>query len=94
MDQKLKCDDPVLEFSMDPAPIEIVQSAIDALLTVVAKSADDLRAFHDALAKARLATLPPFPRVTVAVTERIIERLTNVDEDLKEVLAALGLAGQ
>jgi hypothetical protein len=76
---------------MDPTPSEIVHAALDGLLTVVGKSADDLRSFHDAIAKARLAPLPPFPRATVVITERIIEHLTKVDRDLREVLIALGL---
>jgi hypothetical protein len=41
--------------------------------------------------KARFAPLPPFPRRTIIVTERIVERLTKVDEELREVLVALGL---
>lgn len=76
---------------MDPTPAEIVHAALDALLTVVAKSADDLRSFHDVVAKARLAPLPPFPRATVVMTERIVEHLTKVDKELREVLGALGL---
>lgn len=80
-----------LQWDMDPTPSEIVHAALDTLLTVVAKSADDLRAFHDAVAKARLTPLPPFPRATVIITERIVERLTKVDVDLREVLVALGL---
>jgi hypothetical protein len=75
----------------DPTPTDVVHAALDALLQVVTKSADDLRRFHDTVAKARLAALPPFPRVTVVLTERIIECLTKVDVDLREVLAALGL---
>lgn len=77
--------------AMDPTPSEIVQTALDTLLTVVGKSADDLRSFHDAVAKARLAPLPPFPRTTVVITERIVEQLTKVEQDLREVLVALGL---
>jgi len=76
---------------MEPTSTEIVHAALDALLLVVAKSADDLRTFHDAVAKARRAPLPPFPRATVVLTERIVERLTKVDRELEEVLAALGL---
>jgi hypothetical protein len=75
----------------ESTPAEIVHAALDALLQVVAASAEDLRMFHDAIAKARLAPLPPFPRSTVVLTERIIERLTKVDQDLDEVLMALGL---
>jgi len=77
--------------NMDPTPSEIVHAALDGLLTVVGKAADDLRSFHDAVAKARVAPLPPFPRSTVLVTERIVEHLTKVDRDLREVLVALGL---
>ena len=76
---------------MDPTPSEIVHTALDTLLTVVGKSADDLRSFHDAVAKARLAPLPPFPRATVVMTEQIVEQLTKVERDLREVLVALGL---
>jgi hypothetical protein len=76
---------------MDPTPSEIVHTALDTLLTVVGKSADDLRSFHDAVAKARLAPLPPFPVSTVVITERIVEHLTKVEQDLREVLVALGL---
>lgn len=76
---------------MDESPIEIVRSAIDALLAVSAKSADDLRAFHDVVAKARNGPLPRFPRATLIVTERIVEDLNRVERDLREVLTALGL---
>jgi hypothetical protein len=76
---------------MDPTPSEIVHAALDTLLTVVGKSAEDLRSFHDAVAKARLAPLPPFPRATVVMTEQIVEQLTKVERDLRGVLVALGL---
>jgi hypothetical protein len=78
---------------MDPTPAEIVHTAIDELLFVVAKSAEDLHAFHDAVAKARIAPLPPFPRITLVVTERIVNDLKRVEGDLRDVLIALGLAG-
>ena len=78
---------------MDPLPSEIVHGAIDALLAVVAKSAEDLTAFHDAVARARIAPLPPFPRATVITTERIIDDLKRVEEELREVLVALGISG-
>jgi hypothetical protein len=77
---------------MDATPSDIVHGAIDALLDVVAKSAEDLRAFHDAVARARAATLPAFPRATVVTTERIIDDLKRVEQDLSEVLVALGIA--
>jgi len=78
---------------MDPLPSEIVQAAIDTLLAVVAKSADDLKAFHDAVARARIAAPPPFPRATVVTAERIIDDLKRVEQDLREVLVALGIGG-
>jgi hypothetical protein len=77
---------------MEPTPTEVVHAALDALLQVVAKSADDLRLFHDAVQKARLGPLPPFPRASVALSERVIDRLTKVDQDLEELLVALGLS--
>jgi hypothetical protein len=78
---------------MEPTPSEIVHEAIDALLMVVAKSADDLRAFHDTVSRARTTTLPPLPRATVATTVKIVEHLRTVDEELREVLIGLGLVG-
>ena len=74
----------------EPSDPEIVRAAIDALLLVVGRSADDLRAFHDAVSKARVDE-PPFPRVAVATTQSIIEHLKKVEEKLQEVLVALGL---
>ncbi len=75
----------------EPTSVEAAHAAIDALLRVVAQSADDLKMFHDVIARARLAPLPPFPRATVVMTERIIDRLAKVDTELEEVLVALGL---
>ena len=76
---------------VEPAPADVAHAAVDALLRVVAQSADDLRAFHDVISKARLSPLPPFPRATVLLTERIVERLTKVDTELDEVLLGLGI---
>ena len=76
----------------EPSEPEIVHAAIDALLLVVGRSADDLRAFHDTVSKARVAEHPPFPRVAVATTHSIIEHLKKVEEKLQEVMIALGLA--
>ena len=59
---------------------------------VVAKSAEDLHAFHDVVANARIAPLPPFRRATLVVTERIIDGLKRVERDLRDVLVALGRA--
>jgi hypothetical protein len=75
----------------DPTPGELVDTAIDTLLEVVARSADDLRAFHDTVARARLASLPPFPRTAVATTESIVQDLQRVETQLRDVLKALGL---
>ena len=69
----------------------ILHDAVDTLLLVVAKSADDLRAFHDALAKLRRERSAPFPRAAVATAESIVEHLTRVEEHLREVTVALGL---
>jgi hypothetical protein len=77
---------------MEPTSNEIVQAAIDTLLSVIANSAEDLRAFHDRVAKARVAApFPPFPRTAVATTERIVRHLQLVELDLHDVLLALGL---
>lgn len=75
----------------EPTSADAAHAAVDALLQVVAQSARDLQAFHDVLARARVAPLPPFPRATVLLTERIIDRLAKVDGELEEVLVALGL---
>jgi len=77
--------------TMDPTPAEIVHAAIDALLEAVARSADDLRAFHDVVARSRFAPLPPFPRTAVATTESIVHHLQQVETQLRDVLKALGL---
>lgn len=78
----------------DPAPSEVVHAALDSLQEVVAKSADDLRLFHDALARARVAPLPPFPRASVILTERVVGHLTAVEHDLEQILIALGIKRQ
>jgi hypothetical protein len=75
----------------EPTPNELFLIAFEALLTAVAKSADDLHLFHDTLAKAPLAPLEPFPRAFITLAERVIERLTQLDRDLEEVLVELGL---
>ncbi len=76
----------------EPSSTEVAHAAVDALLRVVAQSADDLRAFHDVIARARLTPLAPFPRATVILTESIIDRLSKVDLELEEVLVGLGVA--
>ena len=76
----------------EPTPTDVAHAAVDALLRVVAQSADDLRAFHEVVSRARLSPLPPFPRATVVVAERIIDRLATVESELEEVLLGLGLS--
>jgi hypothetical protein len=76
----------------DSSPAELVNDAVDALLLVVAKSADDLRTFHEVVSKARRGPLPPFPRATLLTAERIVDDLKRVEEDLRRVLVALGVA--
>jgi hypothetical protein len=76
---------------MESRPSEIVHEAIDTLLLVVDQSARDLRAFHDALQHARIAPLPPLPRATMVTTESIVNHLKSVDQELRQVLIALGL---
>jgi hypothetical protein len=77
----------------EPTPADTVHVAIDDLLTVVAKASDDLRMFHTAVSQAQIAPLPPFPRAIVVLTLRIVEHLRTIEEELREVLEALGLAG-
>ena len=72
-------------------PSDFVNPAIEALLIAVARAADDLRLFHETVARARIDQAPPFPRTAVAATERVITHLKYVEEDLKKVLIALGL---
>jgi hypothetical protein len=79
--------------SMEPTPADTVHVAIDDLLAVVAKAADDLRMFHAAVSHAAIAPLPPFPRATVTLTSSIIEHLQKVEQELREILTALGLPG-
>jgi len=75
----------------EPSELEIVRAALAALLLVVGRSAEDLRAFHDTVSKVHVADHPPFPRVAVATTQSIIEHLKKVEEKLQEVTVALGL---
>ena len=77
---------------MEPKPSDIVHEAIDTLLLVVDQSATDLRAFHDAVQHARIAPLPPLPRATVVTAESIVSHLKKVEEELRQVLVALGMA--
>jgi hypothetical protein len=71
--------------------VAAANAALDALLHVVAQSAEDLRRFHDVIAHARRSPLPPFPRASVMLSERVIDHLAKVDNELEEVLLALGL---
>jgi hypothetical protein len=75
----------------EPTPTEIVHVALDELLLVVAKAADDLQMFHAAVSRARVAPLPPFPRASVSLTSSVIKNLQKVEEELRDVLIALGV---
>jgi hypothetical protein len=72
----------------------IVRGAIDTLLEVVGKSAEDLVAVRGRFAQARLAALPPFPRETVVTIERIVDDLKRVERDLRDLLVALGISSE
>jgi hypothetical protein len=78
---------------MDAKPSDeaIVHAALDTLLLVVARSADDLRTFHDALVKLRVERPAPFPRIAVATAESVVDHLTAVEEHLRKMTIALGL---
>lgn len=76
----------------EPSSADVAIAAVDALLRVVDQSAQDLREFHDVVARARRSPLPPFPRATVLVTQHIVDKLTTVESDLEEVLLGLGIA--
>ena len=76
----------------EPTSAEAAHAAVDALLRVLDQSANDLRAFHTVVTHARLSPLPPFPRASVLLTERIIDRLTKVEVELDELLLGLGIA--
>jgi len=76
----------------EPSSTEVALAAVDALLRVVDQSAQDLREFHEVVARARRSPLPAFPRATVLVTQRIVDKLTTVESDLDEVLIGLGIA--
>lgn len=77
----------------DSSPPEIVNDAINTLLLVVGKAASDLRTFHDVVSKARTGEFPPFPRAAVITTQRVVDDLKRVEQDLRQVLVALGLPG-
>ena len=70
---------------------EIVHRAVDTLLQVVAKSADDLSAFKAALTRINMERPAPFPRAAVSTAESIIDHLTKVEEKLRELTIAVGL---
>jgi hypothetical protein len=69
----------------------LVHAALDALMQVLAKSADDLRNFHDALARLRKEGKVPFPRTVVATTENVVQHLTTVEDQLRKLTVAAGL---
>jgi hypothetical protein len=75
----------------ESTPAEVVHAALEALLEIIATSAKDFRLFHDAISKAGLTPLPSFPREAVVLTQSIAERLTKVDQELEELVMALGV---
>jgi hypothetical protein len=76
---------------MDTEDVAILNAAVDGLLAVVERSAEDLRAFHDTVAQARRDGAARFPRATVVTAESIIDHLKTVEEKLQEVMIGLGL---
>ena len=70
---------------------DVIAPAIATLLVTVARAADDLRLFHDTVAKANIGPAPPFPRTAVAAVSRVLSNLKHVEQDLREILIALGL---
>jgi len=78
---------------MDTEDAAIVNAALDALLAVVDRSAEDLKKFHDVVARAKLAAPPPFPRTAVVSIESIVDQLKHVEERMQELMVALGLSG-
>ena len=76
---------------MDPTPADAAHEAIEGLLVVVAKAADDLKTFHAAISQARLAPLPPFPRAAMMLTVRVVDHLRRAERGLRDVMTALGL---
>ena len=75
----------------EPTPAEVIHEALQALLEIIATSSEDFRLFHDAISKARLTPLPSFPHEAVVLTQSIAERLTKVDQELEELVMALGV---
>jgi hypothetical protein len=82
----------VLPTMDEPTSTEVALAAVDALLRVVEQSSADLREFHDIVERARRSPLPPFPRATVVLAQRIVDKLTMVESELEEVLFGLGLS--
>jgi hypothetical protein len=68
-----------------------VTAAVDALLSAVSKSSEDLRAFYDVVSKAHLDRPAPFPRAAVSTIETVIGHLRKTEQELQELLVALGL---
>lgn len=77
---------------MEPTPAQQAHVAVEDVLSVVAKAAQDLNAFHAAVSRARVAPLPPFPKATVIVAVEVIDHLQAVEQGLRDILTGLGLA--
>ena len=76
---------------MDPTPADAAHEAIDSLLVVVAKAADDLKTVHAVISQARLAPFRPFPRAAMMMTVRVVDHLRQAERGLRDVMIALGL---
>jgi hypothetical protein len=75
----------------ESTPAEVVHAALEGLLEILDTSAQDFLLFHDTISKARLTPTPSFPRAAVVLTESITKRLTKVDQELEELVMALGV---
>ena len=76
---------------MEPTAAEHAHFAVNDLLAVIARAAEDLNAFHAVLSGAPADALPPFPRATVIVAVRVVDHLRAVEEGLRDIMAGLGL---
>jgi hypothetical protein len=76
--------------SIDRSDVEVA-AAVEALLSAVLKSSEDLRRFYDVISKAHLNRPAPFPRTAVSTVENVIGHLSTTEQKLQELLRALGL---
>jgi ABC-type transporter Mla subunit MlaD len=77
---------------MDTEHTPTVERSLDALSEALGKAADDLAAVRTAIDKARAdiaSRNTSISREVIASSERVIERLKDVDEALRETLKEL-----